>query len=74
VKSKTELLQTCCEQVWEQGDLEAIDRLLSSDTQADSIIAGEAMGSDDFKILVTVLRELMESLTITLRKIINQDD
>ena len=74
MKSKTELLQTWCEQVWEQGDLEAIDRLLSSDTQTDSIIAGEAMGPDDFKILVTVLCELMGCLTITLLKIINQDD
>ena len=32
------------------------------------------MEPDDFTILVTALRELMASLTITLRKIIDQDD
>jgi hypothetical protein len=32
------------------------------------------MGPDDFKILVIALRELMGSLTVTLRKIIDQDD
>ena len=32
------------------------------------------MEPDDFTILVTALRELMASLTITLRKIIDKDD
>lgn len=54
--TKTEILEQWYEQVWVQGNLEAIDDYFVPETEAAGLIPGMRVGPDDFRHLVTAFR------------------
>ena len=66
------MLKDWFKQACEHGELEVINRLLSSESQANVIIECQTMAPNDFKILFTGLLGLIGSLKNTLK--ISQDD
>lgn len=71
---KSEILARWHRQVWEQGDVEAIDTMFRADTRANGILPGLQMGPEEFKALVTMVLELIEPPKVTFRKTMEQDD
>lgn len=72
--TKTELLQRWFDEVWFRGNLDAIDELFAPSTKANGLLPEMAMGPEDFRELVTVLREHIGDIKVTLVKTIENGD
>ncbi|MEP2530447.1 nuclear transport factor 2 family protein [Shimia sp.] len=71
---KREILEQWYQRVWIDADLDAIDQLFSSDTQAQGVLPDLQVGPDDFRELVPMFLELVEEPAVSLDKVMEDGD
>lgn len=71
---KKEILEEWYRRVWREGELEAIDELFAPDTQAAGLIPEMRMGPTEFRELVPMFLELVDSPEFTLDKVMEDGD
>jgi len=71
---KIKVLQRYYDEVWSQGNLAAIDTILSPDVRSLGIMPGTTFDKGELAELVTTLRELLGTIKITICNTIEQDD
>ena len=72
--SKSALLGKWYQDVWEYGDLDAIDKYFSPETAAQGLVPGMSMGPEDFRDLVTVVRRLVGPIRVSVVHTVEQGD
>ena len=72
--TKSDLIRRWYTQVWEQGDLDAIDRMFRADSRANGIVPGMSMNPEDFRDLVTAVLNLIDPPRIDVKLTLEQDD
>lgn len=72
--SRKELLADWYHRVWVEQDLDAIDSLISSDTEAKGLLPAFRVGPEEFRSLVPIMLELVEDFSITVDKAIEEGD
>jgi ketosteroid isomerase-like protein len=71
---KKEILEEWYRRVWREGELEAIDELFTPDTRAAGLIPEMRMGPTEFRELVPMFLELVDSPEFTLDKVMEDGD
>lgn len=72
--SKSDIVKAWYDEVWVQGDPDAIGRYFSDAAQASGIIQGMDIGITDFQELVAATRELIQDIEIDVPHVIEADD
>lgn len=57
------LLQNWYQQVWTDGDLDAIENFFSHDACEDGLVPGLSVHPDEFRDVIEAIRELLDDLT-----------
>lgn len=60
--------------VWEKGDIEAIDRYFAPEAMAEGLIPEMQVGADDFRDLVMAFRHVLGEISVDLPKIVENGD
>ncbi len=68
------LIHEIIEEVWNKGDLEAVDRYFAPDYVDHSPLPGQAPGSEGYKQAVVAMREAFPDLRLTLEDILAEGD
>ncbi len=71
---KSELLQQWYDQVWTNGNLDAIDRLFAPETRANGVIPEFQMDRSDFRDLVAACRQHFGKIRFDLLRTIENGD
>lgn len=71
---KSELLKEWYSQVWEQGNIDAIDEFFAADTMADGLIPEMQVGADDFRDFVSAFKYHLGEIRVDIPKIIENGD
>lgn len=72
--TKSELLKKWYDQVWVQGNVDAIDQFFASDTLAEGLIPEMQVGADDFREFVTAFRYHLGDIRVDLPIVIENGD
>ncbi|WP_299614515.1 ester cyclase [uncultured Tateyamaria sp.] len=72
--NKVKTLQGWYDEVWTNGDLEAIPKFLAPNARSRGIMGDMPFAIDDLEDLVTMVRELLGTIEITLPITMEQDD
>ncbi len=68
------LIRGVIEEIWNKGDLAAVDRYFAPDYVDHSPLPGQAPGSEGYKQAVVAMREAFPDLRLTLEDILAQGD
>ena len=71
---KTEILQRWYDEVWTNGNLDAIDEMLGEDLVANGIIPALGISRNEFGDLVEAVRSLLGPIRVKLAQTVEQDD
>lgn len=71
---KRQILEEWYRRVWVEGDLDAIDEMFSPDTQAAGLLPEMQMGPDDFRELVPMFLNMVETPSVSLDKFMEDSD
>ena len=71
---KIKTLEAYFQKVWVEGDLNALDAILAPGARSRGIMGDIPFDSEELKELVPMLRELLGPITVTMPKVIEQDD
>ncbi len=72
--SHADIVRGWYSEVWENGNLDAIDQYFAADTMAEGLIPEMQVGADDFRDLVTAFRHVLGEIKVVLPKIIEDGD
>ncbi|WP_170570153.1 ester cyclase [Ruegeria atlantica] len=72
--SHADLVKGWYSEVWENGNLDAIDQYFASDTMAEGLIPEMQVGADDFRDLVMAFRHVLGDIKVEIPKIIENGD
>ncbi|WP_420587181.1 ester cyclase [Ruegeria sp.] len=72
--SHADIVRGWYSEVWENGNLDAIDQYFAADTMAEGLIPEMQVGADDFRDLVMAFRHVLGDIKVELPKIIEEDD
>ncbi|WP_170381210.1 ester cyclase [Ruegeria atlantica] len=72
--SHADLVRGWYSEVWENGNLDAIDQYFASDTMAEGLIPEMQVGADDFRDLVMAFRHVLGDIKVEIPKIIENGD
>jgi steroid delta-isomerase-like uncharacterized protein len=68
------LIREIIEEIWNQGDLAAVDRYFAPDYVDHSPLPGQAPGSEGYKQAAAAMREAFPDLRLTLEDILAEGD
>ncbi len=68
------LIREVIEEVWNQGDLEAVDRYFADDYVDHAPLPGRAPGPEGYRAAVSAIREAFPDLHLTLEHILSEGD
>jgi ketosteroid isomerase-like protein len=71
---KVKTLQSYYDEVWVEGNLDAIPKILAPDARTRGIMGDMPFAQDDMAELVGMVRELLEDIKITFPVTVEQDD
>ncbi|WP_170324849.1 ester cyclase [Ruegeria arenilitoris] len=72
--SHADILRNWYAEVWENGNVDAIDQFFAPDTMAEGLIPEMQVGADDFRDLVMAFRHVLGDIKVELPKIIEDGD
>ncbi|WP_170330023.1 ester cyclase [Ruegeria arenilitoris] len=72
--SHADILRNWYAEVWENGNIDAIDQFFAPDTMAEGLIPEMQVGADDFRDLVMAFRHVLGDIKVDLPKIIEDGD
>ena len=72
MQTKTQMLDRWYTDVWQDGNLDAIDIYFAPETDAQGIVPDLSMGPTEFRDLVTVIREMVDRIEITVIHAVEQ--
>ncbi|WP_170358360.1 ester cyclase [Ruegeria arenilitoris] len=72
--SHTDVVKGWYSEVWENGNLDAIDQYFSADTMAEGLIPEMQVGADDFRDLVMAFRHVLGDIKVEIPKIVEDGD
>jgi ketosteroid isomerase-like protein len=72
--TKAELLRNFYQEIWVNGDLEAVDRYFAPDARADGIIPEMQVGPEEFRELVAAFRHMLGEIRFDMPKVIENGD
>lgn len=72
--NKLKTLETYFQKVWVEGDVNALDTLLAPGARTRGIMGDVPFDANELKELVPMLRELLGPITVTMPKVMEQDD
>ena len=72
--SHADIVKGWYSEVWENGNLDAIDQFFAADTMAEGLIPEMQVGADDFRDLVMAFRHVLGDIKVELPKIVEDDD
>lgn len=72
--TKSERLRAWYAEIWENGNVDAIEEFFTQDTKAEGLIPEMQVGADDFRDLVMAFRHILGDITVELPKIIEHGD
>ncbi len=70
--TKTQIVERWYRDVWINGDLDAIDAFFAPGARAEGILPDLAITAADFRDLVTVIRDRIDGIEVTIAKSIEQ--
>ena len=72
--SKSDVLREWYDEVWQNGNLDAIDRLFAPDTLAEGLIPEMQVGPEDFRDFVTAFQQLVGPIRVDLPKVVENGE
>ncbi|SEQ83546.1 ester cyclase [Thalassovita taeanensis] len=72
--TNSDILREWYARVWEKGDLSAVDELFVPDATADGLVPEMEVGTEEFKILVATIQELITLPRVSVEKTVEQDN